>query len=83
MKLLVEEKTKTEAEDNARQKWSHSLRSAWNVWAHKKCAELDGHDGNHACDFCKCNVCVRILNDEEYLICSVLGCRPRLKRRNN
>jgi hypothetical protein len=41
MKLLVEEKTKTETEDNARQKWSHSLRSAWNVWAHKKCAELD------------------------------------------
>jgi hypothetical protein len=27
--------------------------------------------------------CVRILNDQEYLICSVLGCRPRLKRRNN
>jgi hypothetical protein len=55
------------------------------VWAHDKRAELEGLDDNYVCDFCKCDVseCVRILNDQENPICSVLGCRPRMNHGNN
>jgi hypothetical protein len=53
----MEGKTATEVEDTARHTGEvmiHCLR--WNVCEHEKCADLEEHDDNYVCDFCKCEV---------------------------